>query len=71
VDHKITFTNAVSCSDRLDLEVRRKTLSITLALVSTRNVQEVVALLKKELQKAQGQDYDKVSEDGLWSKMVS
>ena len=32
-----------------DLEVRRKTLSLVLQLTSTRNVEQVVMVMKKEL----------------------
>ena len=37
-----------------DLEVRRKTLSLALDLVSSRNVEEMVLVLKKEVQKSLG-----------------
>ena len=43
-----------------DLEVRRKALSIVLSLVSSRNVEEVVLFLKKQLQKTQDQEFEKV-----------
>jgi coatomer subunit beta len=43
-----------------DMEVRRKAIGIVLSMTSTRNVEEVVLFLKKQLQKTQEQDYDKV-----------
>ncbi|CAG8439119.1 9991_t:CDS:10 [Ambispora gerdemannii] len=45
-----------------DIEVRRKALRIGLELVSTRNVQEVVVFLKKELAKTIDQDFEKNTE---------
>ncbi|CAG8837119.1 24707_t:CDS:2, partial [Racocetra persica] len=45
--------------DILHIEVRRKALRIGLELVSSRNVQEVVVFLKKELSKTLDQDYEK------------
>ncbi|CAG8727462.1 652_t:CDS:10, partial [Dentiscutata erythropus] len=45
-----------------DIEVRRKALRIALELVSSRNVQEVVVFLKKELSKTLDQDYEKNNE---------
>ncbi|KAH8094620.1 coatomer protein [Cristinia sonorae] len=45
-----------------DLDVRRKALSIVLSLTSSRNVEEVVLFLKKQLQKTQDQDFDKAPE---------
>ncbi|CAG8629950.1 983_t:CDS:10 [Acaulospora morrowiae] len=42
-----------------DIEVRRKALRIGLELVSSRNVQEVIVFLKKELSKTLDQDYEK------------
>jgi coatomer subunit beta len=43
-----------------DLEVRRKAISIVLSLVSSRNVEEVVLFLKKQLQRTQEQEFEKV-----------
>jgi coatomer subunit beta len=43
-----------------DMEVRRKAMSIVLSLTSSRNVEEVVVFLKKQLQKTQEADFDKV-----------
>lgn len=43
-----------------DLEVRRKTLSIVLSMTSSRNVEEIVMFLKKQLQKTQDQSFEKV-----------
>ncbi|TCD70107.1 coatomer subunit beta [Steccherinum ochraceum] len=45
-----------------DLEVRRKALSIVLSLTTSRNVEEVVLFLKKQLQRTQDQDFDKAPE---------
>ncbi|KAI0685082.1 coatomer protein [Cytidiella melzeri] len=45
-----------------DLEVRRKAISIVLSMVSSRNVEEVVLFLKKQLQKTQEQDFEKAPE---------
>lgn len=44
-----------------DLEVRRKAINIVLSMTSSRNVEEVVLFLKKQLQKTQEQDFEKVS----------
>ena len=41
-----------------DLEVRRKAISIVLSLVSSRNVEDVVLFLKKQLQKTQDECLD-------------
>ncbi|KAG0269380.1 coatomer subunit beta [Actinomortierella ambigua] len=41
-----------------DIEVRRKAIGIALEMVSSRNVDEVVGFLKKELTKTMDQDYD-------------
>jgi len=43
------------------MEVRRKAISIVLSMTSTRNVEEVVLFLKKQLQKTQEADFDKVT----------
>jgi coatomer subunit beta len=43
-----------------DLEVRRKAISISLAMVTSRNVEEVVIFLKKQLQRTMTEDYEKV-----------
>lgn len=43
-----------------DMEVRRKAMAIVLSMTSSRNVEEVVLFLKKQLQKTQEQDFDKV-----------
>ncbi|KAF8488690.1 putative coatomer complex beta chain [Gautieria morchelliformis] len=42
-----------------DMEVRRKALNIALRMVSSRNVDEVVGLLKKQLTRTLEQDYEK------------
>lgn len=43
------------------MEVRRKAMSIVLSMTSSRNVEEVALFLKKQLQKTQEADYDKVT----------
>jgi len=45
-----------------DLDVRRKALGIALEMVSSKNVQEVVMLLKKELGKTVDEQYEKNTE---------
>lgn len=45
-----------------DLDVRRKALAIALEMVSSKNVQEIVMLLKKELSKTVDEQYEKNSE---------
>ena len=45
-----------------DMDVRRKALSIALEMVSSKNVQEVVMLLKKELSKTIDEQYEKNTE---------
>ncbi|KAI9751801.1 MAG: hypothetical protein M4579_005887 [Chaenotheca gracillima] len=44
-----------------DIDVRRKALGIALEMVSSKNVEEVVMLLKKELAKTVDQEYEKAS----------
>lgn len=46
------------------MEVRRKALSIALSMVSSRNVEEVVGFLKKQLTRTLEQDYEKVCRHG-------
>lgn len=43
-----------------DIDVRRKALHIALEMVSSKNVEEVVLLLKKELTKTADEQYEKV-----------
>ncbi|PSR92135.1 adaptin N terminal region-domain-containing protein [Coniella lustricola] len=45
-----------------DIDVRKKALDIALEMVSSKNVEEVVLLLKKELSKTVDQEYEKNSE---------
>lgn len=45
-----------------DLDVRKKALHIAMDMISSRNVEEVVLLLKKELMKTADEQYDKNSE---------
>ncbi len=42
-----------------DLDVRRKALALALEMVSSKNIEEVVMLLKKELSKTVDQEYEK------------
>lgn len=43
-----------------DLDIRRKALSIAMQMVSSKNVEEIVMLLKKELSKTSDEQYEKV-----------
>lgn len=43
-----------------DIDVRRKALGLALDMVSSKNVEEVVLLLKKELSKTLDEQYEKV-----------
>jgi len=43
-----------------DIEVRRKATGIALSMTSSRNVEDVVSFFKKQLQKTQDEDYEKV-----------
>jgi coatomer subunit beta len=43
-----------------DLDVRDKALQIALKMVTSRNVEDVIGLLKKDLTKTVEQDYEKV-----------
>jgi coatomer subunit beta len=45
-----------------DLDVRKKSLNIALEMITSRNVEEVVLLLKKELMKTVDEQYEKSSE---------
>lgn len=42
------------------MEVRRKAISIVLSMTSSRNVEDVVLFLKKQLQKTQEADFENV-----------
>lgn len=42
-----------------DMEVKRRALSISLEMVSSRNVEDVVLFLKKQLQSTMDQEFDK------------
>lgn len=42
------------------MEVRRKAIGIVLSMTSSRNVEDVVIFLKKQLQKTQEADFEKV-----------
>lgn len=43
-----------------DIDVRKKSLEIAMEMVSSKNVEEVVMLLKKELSKTVDEQYEKV-----------
>lgn len=43
------------------MEVRRKAIAIVLSMTSSRNVEEVVLFMKKQLQKTQEADFEKVA----------
>lgn len=43
-----------------DLDVRKKALDLAMEMVSSKNVEEVVMLLKKELSKTVDEQYEKV-----------
>jgi len=43
-----------------DLDVRRKALGLAMEMVSSKNVEEVILLLKKELGKTVDEQYEKV-----------
>lgn len=45
-----------------DIDVRKKALELSLSMVSSKNVEEVVLLLKKELSKTVDQEYEKNTE---------
>ncbi|KAK9470053.1 adaptin N terminal region-domain-containing protein, partial [Dipodascopsis tothii] len=45
-----------------DIDVRQKALDIAMQMISSKNVEEVILLLKKELQKTLDQDYEKNNE---------
>lgn len=55
----IKILTAYLCST--DMEVRRKAVTIALNMVTSRNVQEVVLFLKKQLSKTLEQEHDKAS----------
>ena len=44
-----------------DLEVRRKTLSLAMELVTSRNIEEMVLILKKEINKTTGSNEEDTS----------
>ena len=43
------------------MEVKRRAIGIALEMVSSRNVEDVVLFLKKQLHSTMDQDFDKVS----------
>ncbi|KAG9220316.1 hypothetical protein CCMSSC00406_0006381 [Pleurotus cornucopiae] len=45
-----------------DMEVRRKAIGLVLSMTSSRNVEEVVLFLKKQLQRTQEHDFEKAPE---------
>jgi vesicle coat complex subunit len=57
----LPVTSGPSLYSSQDMEVKRKALGIALEMVSSRNVEDVVLVLKKQLTSTMEQDYDKVS----------
>lgn len=55
-----SYTTQLTYLRSADLEVRRKAIGIVLSLTSSRNVEEVVMFLKKQLQRTQDQEFEKV-----------
>lgn len=55
-----------------DIEVRVKTLSTAMELVSVRNASDMIAFLKKEINKTQEEDFEKVRSfvSGLWASLT-
>jgi coatomer subunit beta len=43
------------------MDIRQKTLDIVLDLVSPKNIEEVILVLKKEISKTQSKEFDKVN----------
>jgi coatomer subunit beta len=52
-----------------DIDVRNKALEIALKMVTSRNVEEVIGLLKKDLIKTIEEDYEKVISN-LYEKLM-
>jgi len=48
-----------------DIDVRNKALEIALKMVTSKNVEEVIGLLKKDLIKTVEEDYEKVYSSGI------
>ena len=44
-----------------NMDIRQKTLDIVLDLVSPKNIEEVILVLKKEITKTQSKEFDKVN----------
>lgn len=55
-DLTLDILRILSCQD---IDIRSKAISIALELVSSRNVEEIIKLFKKELQKTVNDSYDK------------
>lgn len=53
-----------------DIDVRKKALQIALEMVTSKNVEEVVLLLKKELSKTVDEQYEKVTQLRLNAQVV-
>jgi coatomer subunit beta len=53
-----------------DIDVRRKALDLALEMVSSKNVEEVVMLLKKELSKTVDEQYEKVNRLAWYIRML-
>ena len=50
--------------------IHHKAMSITLSMTSSRNVEEITLFLKKQLQKTQEADYDKVCHAVFWRQPI-
>jgi vesicle coat complex subunit len=61
VSYHLPIPPGPSLYNSQDMEVKRKALGIALEMVSSRNVEDVVLVLKKQLTSTMEQDYDKVS----------
>lgn len=53
-----------------DLEVKRRAIQIALEMITSRNVEDVVLFLRKQLQGTMDQDFDKVSRRPIMSRTV-
>lgn len=50
------------------MEVKRKAIGVALEMVSSRNVEDVVLFLKKQLQGTLEQEFDKVCRRDVWKE---
>lgn len=64
LSRSVVFLPDEKSSDHIvspDMEVKRRALDIALKLVTSRNVEDVVLFLKKQLQSTMDQEFDKVT----------